>query len=109
MQNLFTLYQYIKNKYHNYQKIKYTETELMIVFYNEFEMKIRLQGYYAVFFNDIFYYDIDWQDIKDTIDDVFTGKYAFCERNGKIKIIDLNDYHESKNYNHVWTIERILK
>ena len=99
MRDIFELYQYIKNKYHNYQKIEYTDTEIIIVFHDELEMKIIVQNYY----------NLDWQDVKDAIDDIFTNQYAFCEQKGKLKVIYLNDYHESKDYKHVWTIEKILK
>lgn len=109
MRDIFELYQYIKNKYHNYQKIEYTDTEIIIVFHDELEMKIIVQNYYNFYFNNIFYYNLDWQDVKDAIDDIFTNKYAFCEQKGKLKVIYLNDYHESKDYKHVWTIEKILK
>lgn len=109
MQDLLSLYQYIKNKYDNYQAIKYTEKEIIVGFYDEFTMKIRLQGFYNIYFNDIFYYGVDWQDIKDTIDDFLSNQYAFCEQNKKLKIIRLKDFHENTNYNHVWTIEKTLK
>lgn len=39
MRDLYTLYQYIKNKYDNFQTIKYTGTEIIISFHSEFEMK----------------------------------------------------------------------
>lgn len=109
MQDLFTLYQYIKNKYNNYKTIEYTEKELIVVFYEEFIMKIQLKGFYRIYFNDIFYYEVDWQDIKDTIDDFLLHQYAFCEQNKKLKIISLKDFHMNVNYNHVWTIEKTLK
>ncbi len=109
MKNLLTLYQYIINKYDNYQTIKYTETEIIIGFHDELEMKIQLQGFYNIYFNNIFYYNVDWQDIKDTIDDFLTNQYAFCEQNKKIKIIRLKDFYNNTNYNHVWTIEKTLK
>lgn len=109
MKNLPTLYQYIINKYDNYQTIKYTETEIIIGFHDELEMKIQLQGFYNIYFNNIFYYNVDWQDIKDTIDDFLTNQYAFCEQNKKIKIIRLKDFYNNTNYNHVWTIEKTLK
>lgn len=109
MQDLLTLYQYIKNKYDNYQTIKYTETEIIIGFHDKLEMKIRLQGFYNIYFNNIFYYNVDWQDIKDTIDDFLTNQYAFCEQNKKLKIIRFKDLHEDTNYSHVWTIEKTLK
>ena len=109
MKNLLTLYQYIINKYDNYQTIKYTETEIIIGLHYELEMKIQLQGFYNIYFNNIFYYNVDWQDIKDTIDDFLTNQYAFCEQNKKIKIIRLKDFYNNTNYNHVWTIEKTLK
>ena len=109
MKNLLTLYQYIINKYDNYQTIKYTETEIIIGFHDELEMQIQLQGFYNIYFNNIFYYNVDWQDIKDTIDDFLTNQYAFCEQNKKIKIIRLKDFYNNTNYNHVWTIEKTLK
>ena len=67
MRDIFELYQYIKNKYHNYQKIEYTDTEIIIVFHDELEMKIIVQNYYNFYFNNIFYYNLDWQDVKDAI------------------------------------------
>ena len=65
--------------------------------------------YFSSYFNNIFYYNVDWQDIKDTIDDFLTNQYAFCEQNKKIKIIRLKDFYNNTNYNHVWTIEKTLK
>lgn len=109
MQDLYTLYQYIKNKYDNFQTIKYTGTEIIISFHSEFEMKIRLQDFYNIYFNDIFYYNVDWQDIKDTVDDFLTNQYAFCEQNKKLKIMKLKEFDVNTKYNHVWTIERTLK
>ena len=109
MKNLLTLYQYIINKYDNYQTIKYTETEIIIGFHDELEMKIQLQGFYNIYFNNIFYYNVDWQDIKDTIDDFLTNQYAFCEQNKKLKNMKLKDFDVNTKYNHVWTIERTLK
>ena len=109
MKDFFSLCQYIKNQYSNYKTIEYTETELKVVFHEDFVMKIQLQGFYRIYFNDIFYYEVDWQDIKDTIDDFLSHQYAFCEQNNKIKIISLKDYNENTNYNHVWTIEKTLK
>ena len=57
MQDLLSLYLYIKNKYHNYQTIEYSETEISIVFHGALEMKIRLEGYFGIYFNNIFYYE----------------------------------------------------
>lgn len=109
MRDIFELYQYIKDKYHNYQKIEYTDTEILIVFHDELEMKIRVQNYYNFYFNNIFYYNLDWQDVKDAIDDIFTNQYSFCEKDKKLKIINLKDFHRHTNYNHIWTIEKTLK
>ena len=109
MRDIFTLYQYIKNTYDNYQSIKYTDKEMIVQFHDEFEMKICLQDYFNIYFNDIFYYNVDWQDIKDTIDDFFINQYAFCEQNKKLKIVSLKDFHVNANYNHVWTTEKTLK
>ncbi|MBO5045450.1 MAG: hypothetical protein J6C93_01095 [Clostridia bacterium] len=109
MQDIITIYQYIKSKYDRYQKIKYTDKDIIIKFHDEFEMKISLQNYFNIYFNDIFYYNVDWQDIKDTIDDFFSNQYAFCEKNNKLKIIKLKDYNVNANDNHVWTIEKTLK
>lgn len=111
MQDIFELYQYIKDKYHNYQKIEHTETEILIVFHDEFEMKIKIKNYYNFYFNNIFYYNLDWQDVKEFVDDIFANQYAFCEKGKKLKIISLKDYNvnTSYDYNHVWTIERTLK
>ena len=55
MQDLLSLYLYIKNKYHNYQTIEYSEPEILIVFHGALEMKIRLEGYFGLYFNNIFY------------------------------------------------------
>ena len=109
MQDLLTLYQYIKDKYNNYQAIKYTTTEITIVFYKGFEMKIQLKGFYNIYLNDMFYYNVDWQDIKDTIDDFLTNKYVFCEQNNKLKVTRIENYRENTKYNHIWTIEKVLK
>ena len=109
MQELLTLYEYIRSKYNNYQTIKCTSSEIVVVFHNEFEMKILLQNFYNVYFNGIFYYSVDWQDIKDTIDDVFTNNYVFCQKNNKLKIVSLKDYRENAHYTHAWTIEKTLK
>lgn len=111
MQDILTLYQYIKNKYSNYKKIEYTETELIVVFHDEFEMKIKVRNYYNFYFNNIFYYNLYWQDVKEFIDDIFANQYAFCEKEKKLKIISLKDYkvNTSYVYNRVWTIERTLK
>ncbi len=109
MQDILALYQYIKSKYDRCQKIEYTDKEIIIKFHNEFEMKICLQDYFNIYFNDIFYYNVDWQDIKDTIDDFLTNQYAFCEQNKKINIVNLNKIPNYTKYNHVWTIEKTLK
>lgn len=109
MQDLLTVYKYIKNKYNNYKKIKYIETEILIIFHDKFEMKIREQNYFNFYFNNIFYYNIDWQDVKDTIDDIFTNQYVFCEQNKKLKIMYLKDFYNDTKYNHIWTIEKTLK
>ena len=106
MHDIFTLYQYVITKYHNYQAIKCTEKEIIIVFHDEFEMKIQLQGLYDIFFNNYFYYSVDWQDIKDTVDDFLTNKYVFYIQNNKLKI---KDYRENIKCNHAWTIEKTLK
>ena len=109
MQDLLSLYLYIKNKYHNYQMIEYSEMEISIVFHGALEMKIRLEGYFGIYFNNIFYYDVEWQDIRDTIDDFFTNQYAICEKNKKLKIVKKEKFCENGKYNHVWTIEKVLK
>ena len=109
MQDVFMLYQYLKNKYDNYKTITYSEKEIIVSFYDEFVMKIRLQGFYNIYFNDILYYGVDWQDIKDTLDDFLSNQYAFCEQNRELKIIKLKDLNDTTNYTHIWTIEKILK
>ena len=109
MQDILTLYQYIKSKYDRCSKIKHTGKEIVVKFHDEFEMKICLQDYFNIYFNDIFYYNVDGQDIKDTIDDFLTNQYAFCEQNKKLKIMKLKDFDVNTKYNHVWTIERTLK
>lgn len=107
--NLFTLYQYIKNKYDNYQDIKYSETEIIIVFYDELEMRISEQKYFNLYFNNIFYYNVDWQDIKDTLDDFFSNKCVICLKKNRIKIFYLSDYKANNDFTHVWTISEKLK
>lgn len=109
MQDIFELYQYLKDNYHNYKKIIHTEKEILIVFHDEFEMKIKVQNYFNLYFNNIFYYNLDWQDVKDTIDDLLNNHYAFCEKNNKIKIVKLEELCNSAKYTHIWTIEKTLK
>lgn len=109
MQDILALYRYIKNKYDNYQMIHLTDIEIKIDFHDDFEMRIRLQGFYGIYFNNIFYYNVDWQDIQDTVDDFLTNQYAFCVRNKKLEILKLCDFYDDTKYDHVWTIEKTLK
>lgn len=109
MQDLLSLYLYIKNKYRGYQAIDYSETEILIVFHDALEMKVRFDGYFDVYFNNIFYYDVEWQDIQDTIDDFFTNQYVICEKNKKLKVVKKEKFRVNGKYDHVWTIEKALK
>lgn len=109
MDELFSLYEYIKGTYDSYQEIKYTGTEIIVRFHDEFEMEIRLQNAYNIYFNNFFYYNIDWQDMKDTIDEIMTNQYVFCERRKKIKVFEADKFIKHKKYNHIWTIKETLK
>lgn len=109
MKDIDNLYQYIVKSYFNYQSILQKENEIIITFHNEFEIKIKLQSFYKIYFNNIFYYDIDCQDIVETIDDLFTKKYAFCKQKNRIKIIEIEKLHDSTKFINIWTTERTLK
>ena len=109
MQDLLTLYRYIQENYSHYQEIEYTGAKIVVTFYTGFEMEIRLQGLYNLYFNGMLYYSIDWQDIKDTIDDFLTDQYVFCQRSNKIRVVKLEDFHENTKCNHAWTIQKKLR
>ena len=67
-----------------------------------------MQGFFEIYFNNIFYCDVDGQDIKDTIDDLLTNQYVICEWKNKIKILAVQEF-DNTLYNHAWTIEKTLK
>lgn len=109
MKDLGALYDYIIKNYNNFSNIKYTDPEIVVVFHDELKMKVVLKEYFDFYFNDIFYYHVDWQDVKDMIDDIFTNTYAFCEQNKKIKIVGLKNFQDKMTYRHVWTIKKTDK
>ena len=108
MEDLFSLYKYIKTKYNNYRAITYAEGKITICFHDELVMELRLQGYYVIYVNNYFFYSIDWQDIQETIDDLLTEQYVFCERNKRIFVVKIEDVDDTI-YSHIWSLERTLK
>lgn len=109
MRDILALYRYIADNYDNYREIKLAGEEISVVFYDGFEMKIKEQNFFNFYFNDIFFYGIDWQDVKGTIDEFFTDKCVFCEKNRKFKVIYAEDYRENNKFDRVWTIKKALK
>ena len=114
MREIIELYTYIRDNYNrNYSDIICKDNEILIVFHKEFKMKVSLCGLYKVYFNDIFYYDIDSQDVVDTINDFFTNSYIFCEvkkrKKSIIKIVPVDSYTDSYEIINAWSTLKTLK
>lgn len=115
MDNIIKLYEYIKS-HHSTKYISATceQNEISIVFHRELTIKIVFSNYYYMYVNDIFYYDIDEQDIVSLIDDIFIGSYVFYKIKSisgyKIKLISVARFcGDDNNIISAWTINETIK
>lgn len=114
MSEVVELYNYIYEKYgNNYSNIICSHNTIQIVFYAEFSIKIVLENFCMIYFNDIFYYDIDYQDIVDVIDDFMSNRYIFCETKKRkktaIRIVPIENYRDDTHIIRAWSIRKTVK
>lgn len=114
MSEVIELHNYICEKYGNhYSSISCNHNMIQIVFHAEFSMTIVLERFCMIYFNDIFYYDIDYQDIVDAIDDFMSNHYIFCEtkkrRKSVVKIVPIENYREDPHIIRAWSIFKTVK
>ena len=114
MEEIICLCEHVKSNHRaKYFDITCIDKEMVVVFHKELIVKIIFDGFYKIYINNVFYYDVDAQDIMNTIDDLFSGKYVFCKikgiRNYKIKIIPLARYINSNQIICAWSMEKTLK
>lgn len=91
-------------------KISFNDNAIIIKIHNELNITIKDKGLFHMFLNDIFYYDIEPQDVVAFIDEIVNGMWLFIEYKtifGKIKIKLIN----KKNYKKLLTkkIKRQIK
>ncbi len=109
MSEIEKIYMYINSRFNNCVSSRCTDNEIIIKFYDGFEMKITFKNRYMIYFNNYFYYDIDGQDIVDTIEEIFSNKYVYCLGKDKIKIFYQNEKINQIMYTMIWTINKKLK
>ena len=114
MHEVIELYNYICEKYsNNYSNIICSRNSIQIVFHAEFCLKIVLERFCMIYFNDIFYYDIDYQDIVDAIDDFMSNRYIFCEakkrKKSVIRIVPIENYKDDPHIIRAWSIGKTVK
>lgn len=112
MNELGVLYEYIQKRY--LQRVDNLELScsLRICVYEGFEIEIRYNMVFQIYINNIFYYDVDIQDINDTIDEFFNGDLLFYEiKKGSKKIIKISErkkFTPTRNISRVWSISKDL-
>lgn len=70
-----------------------------IHFHSEFILTIEFKGDFLLYFNDVYYYDVEDQDILETIIDLATNDYIFIEkkkllRGKKVLVLPASKYDE---------------
>ncbi len=112
VESIVGLYEYIKENYCFQIELR-NEKELFVFFQKDFIMTITFCNIYKLYFNNIFYYDVDIQDIIDTINDIFSNTYIFCivkhKPKNRIKVVSLEKYRDNNNIINAWTIDKKIK
>ena len=100
-------------------KILLEDRIITINFHSNFIIKIELNSYFYVYFNETFFYDIDEQDILETLSDIITKNHIFIERKKilrgkKILVISEEEFNNNKKkwYNNrttsVYSTEKLI-
>jgi len=110
MNELSVLYEYIQERY--LQRVDRLELScsLSICVYEGFEIEIRYDKGFRIYINNIFYYDVDSQDINDTIDEFFNGDLLFYEiEKGNKKLIGISErkkFTPHRNISRIWSMRK---
>lgn len=81
-------------------KVLLKDNTITINFHSDFMLRIELNNYFIVYFNDTFYYDIDDQDILETLTDIIMKNHIFIERKKVLRgkrILVITEEEFSKN------------
>ena len=75
-----------------------------------FEIKIKYDKFFQIYINSIFYYNVDIQDINDTIDEFFNGDLLFYEiEKGNKKLIGISErkkFTPRRNISRIWSMRK---
>ena len=81
-------------------KIQLCNDEIVINFHKDFVLEIKLKDFFSVYINSILYYNIEEQDIWESIHEIIDEKVVFIESNGlfkrKVVIIDWAKFGRKK-------------
>ena len=81
-------------------KIQLCNDEIVINFHKDFVLEIKLKDFFSVYINSILYYNIEEQDIWESIHEIIDEKVVFIESNGlfkrKVVIIDWAKFERKK-------------
>ena len=81
-------------------KIQLCNDEIVINFHKYFVLEIKLKDFFSVYINSILYYNIEEQDIWESIHEIINEEVVFIESNGlfkrKVAIIDWAKFERQK-------------
>lgn len=81
-------------------KIQLCNDEIVINFHKDFVLEIKLKDFFSVYINSILYYNIEEQDIWESIHEIINEEVVFIESNGlfkrKVAIIDWAKFERQK-------------
>ena len=115
MQNkaLIDLYGRLQKVNHFYQQMMFENEQIKIIVHSEFVIDIKNNQFFDLYLNNIFYYNIDEQDIYDMIVDLLSGEYVFClietRKRTQIKVVQKDMFQDSHKILKAWTVEGVLK
>lgn len=99
-------------------RINFDNGTILISFHDNFQLSIILNNYYKVYINDVFYYDIEGQDIFESIEEIANDKWIFVDKidllhKRKIVLISKNEFDKkeilkSKCINKIFSINELI-
>ena len=103
---------YIKTEFPAFPVV-YENGVLSVPFRDDFAMKIRFNGFYLLYFNDLFDYDVDEQDIREYVKEILSDRYVFYTvkrwRKPRLKVVPKEQYKDAPRVLRAWTIEKTIK
>lgn len=83
-------------------KIQLEDERIKITFHDHYMLTVKLNSYFNVYINDIFYYNIEEQDIWESICELTDDKSVIIEcnsilKNRKVKVMQVDDFNKQKN------------